>query len=307
MISVVAGIYIFNHPTSFEAYSASLNQVARGVHYYFLGEVFYTITAACLRVTVGLLLLRIASKRAQKITIYVTMILMVTISIAFLGIVIGQCTPVGNYWDYSPGAKGSCHIEHDVLPDAAYAYAAISFISDWILGLMPIWLLWNVQISRNKKTGIGLMLSLGLLCGVAAITRVVYIGKLDPKNFEANWIGLALCSVIEPGLGIIATSIAAFRPLFATQWFKSLGSKSSPTKDKISRWTSSSGDLGKKQREMPLNAGFTGMTLREMSNDIGESGNRHLNEEPGISVMYAVERMETIQEHMAREYPNVQY
>jgi hypothetical protein len=295
MISVVASIYVFNHPTSIEAYYAALIQVARGVHYFFLAEVFYTTTAACLRVTVGLLLLRIAHTRAQKITIYVTMILMVIISTAFLCLVIFQCTPVGYYWDYTPGAKGSCHIEKAVLPDAAYMYAAVSFISDWILGLMPIWLLWSIQISRNKKIGVGFMLSLGLLCGVAAITRTVYIGRLDAANFEANWIGLALCSVIEPGLGIIAASIAAFRPIFATQWFKSLSSKSSSARNTAKQWTIGSGpNLGKKEKEKTFDTGLTGTTLGQTQKDGSGSGDGNLDEEHGITVTYAVERRECV-------------
>ena len=301
MISVVASIYVFNHQTSPEAYYASLNEVSRGVHFFFLAEVFYTITAACLRVTVGLLLRRITHNRAQKITVYITMIIMVMFSITFLGLVIFQCTPVGYYWDYTPGAKGSCQIEHSVLSDAAYAYAGVSFVSDWILGLMPIWLLWTVKISRNKKIGVGLLLGLGLLCGVAAITRVVYVGRLDAQNFEANWIGLGLCSVIECGLGIIAASIAAFRPIFTTQWFRSLSLRSSSTRDKFDRWMRSGEDSGRsknKNKENTMNTGFTGSTLGKHLKDVSGSGEGGFDEEHGIRVMYAVERRESGQSQL---------
>jgi hypothetical protein len=52
-ISVTASIYVFNHPVTVEVFEASLDKVSRGVHYYYLAEVFYVITAAFLRVTVS--------------------------------------------------------------------------------------------------------------------------------------------------------------------------------------------------------------------------------------------------------------
>ena len=217
------------------------------------------------------------------------MISMVIISTAFLGVVIFQCIPVSWYWDYSPADanKGTC-VERNVLADTAYVHAGISFISDWILGLLPIWLLWNVQISRNKRVGIAFMLGLGLLCGVAAITRTVYIGKLDSANFERNWIGLALCSVIEPGLGIIASSIAAFRPIFAMQWFLSFASKASSARNTAKKWARSQPS---RKKEKVLNTAFTGTTLGDTLNaDGGGSTEGNLDEERDIRVRTQVER-----------------
>lgn len=213
---------------------------------------------------------------------------MVIISTAFLGVVIFQCIPVSWYWDYSPADanKGTC-VERNVLADTAYVHAGISFISDWILGLLPIWLLWNVQISRNKKIGVAFMLSLGLLCGVAAITRTVYIGKLDSANFKRNWISLALCSVIEPGLGIIAASIAAFRPIFAMQWFLSLASKASSARNTANKWTRSQPSWKKKKVLDTFTGTMLGDTLKA---DGSGSTEGEVDEERGIRVQTQVER-----------------
>ena len=51
----------------------------------------------------------------------------------------------------------------DVVGNAAYAHSAASFIADWVLGLLPIWLLWDVQISSQRKVGISALLGMGLL------------------------------------------------------------------------------------------------------------------------------------------------
>jgi hypothetical protein len=291
MVSVVASVYIFNHPVTIFEFELSLGQATIGTHYYYLAEVFYTITAAFLRITVGLLLLRIAHTRPQKITIYTAMTFMVLMSTAFLFFVIFQCNPVGYYWDWTPGAKGTCSNYH-ALTIAAYVFAGISFASDWALGLLPMWLLWNVQISRSKKFGVGVMLGLGLLCGVAAIVRVVYVSRLTRANFDLEWVGLGLCSVIEPGLGIIAASVAAFRPLFASQWFTTLTSRSSSTRKSTHRRMSSDRSA-KKQNEKTLDTGFTGTTLGEGPIDGSGSGEGGSDEEHGIRVHHKFERRES--------------
>ena len=87
---------------------------------------------------------------------------MVLTSLAFLFVVIFQCHPVEYYWTQWIFAKGSC-VSANVIADAAYAHSAVSFASDWILGLLPIWLLWKVQITTRRKAGISVLLGLGLL------------------------------------------------------------------------------------------------------------------------------------------------
>ena len=136
------------------------------------------------------------------------------------------------------------------------------------------------------------MLGLGLLCGVAAIVRVVYISRLTRTNFDLEWVGLALCSVIEPGLGIIAASIAAFRPLFATQWFTFLSSKSSSAKKSMHRWTTS-GRSSKQQKEKMLDTVCTGTTLGKGPKDGSASGEGDFDEEQGIRVHHQFERWES--------------
>lgn len=55
---------------------------------------------------------------------------------------------------------------------------AISFVADWTLGLIPIWLLWKVQISLKRKVGVAMLLGCGLLAGIAALARIPFIRDL---------------------------------------------------------------------------------------------------------------------------------
>ncbi len=50
-----------------------------------------------------------------------------------------------------------------VIPIATYAHSAVSFTADWILGLLPIALLYNLKMRTRTKASIVALLSLGLL------------------------------------------------------------------------------------------------------------------------------------------------
>jgi hypothetical protein len=44
-----------------------------------------------------------------------------------------------------------------------YAHGAISTWSDWTLGVLPIFLVWNLKMNPRTKVSVALILSLGAL------------------------------------------------------------------------------------------------------------------------------------------------
>ncbi|TAQ85777.1 hypothetical protein B7494_g5896 [Chlorociboria aeruginascens] len=192
----------FSNPPDYAHLFHSFNTISIGLHYFFLSVVFYVITTLLLRISVSILLLRIAQAKAQILIIHITMAVMILGSLTYLCFVIFQCNPVQFYWTKWIFGKGKC-VTKELFGAATYTHAGISFTTDWILGLLPIWLLWKVQISVQRKVGISLLLGMGLLCGLAAIIRVPYI----KKNLR---------------LQRSHPRLASFRPLFMTKRFQSL-------------------------------------------------------------------------------------
>jgi hypothetical protein len=195
------------------------------------------------RLSVGLLLIRISQTRAHKITIWIITGLMLATSISFFFVTMFQCRPISYFWNWSPTAVGKCG-RHTVLANVGYAHMTVSFIADWTLGLLPIWLLRDVPIDGKTKAGIAVLLGFGLLAGVAALARIPFIKQLlDTSKFFEDWIGLSVwydfsfrpetivtdmtSSIIEPGIGLLATSMAAFRVVFASEKWQSVTSKMS--------------------------------------------------------------------------------
>lgn len=51
----------------------------------------------------------------------------------------------------------------NVLAGITYAHCAMSAITDWVFGILPIFFVWNRQMNPRTKLSVVLILSLGFL------------------------------------------------------------------------------------------------------------------------------------------------
>jgi hypothetical protein len=136
--------------------------VPRALYYWWLCELFYTITTVFIRLSIAVFLLRICVKPIHKYIIYGTLAMVITFSTFYFFLVLFQCSPVTFFWGQYEGMKGSC-INPAAVPDASIAHSAVSFTADWILGLLPIALIYNLKMNGRTKVSVAGLLSLGLL------------------------------------------------------------------------------------------------------------------------------------------------
>ena len=75
-----------------------------------------------------------------------------------------QCSPPSYFWrgPVDPTAQGSC-LHKDVVPISTVVYSAVSAVSDWMLALLPIAMLWHVRINLQTKIGVAMLLGMGVL------------------------------------------------------------------------------------------------------------------------------------------------
>ncbi|KAI4267833.1 MAG: hypothetical protein LQ337_008164 [Flavoplaca oasis] len=95
---------------------------------------------------------------------------------------------------------------------------------DWLLANLPIVLLWNMQISTRKKSGICALMGLGYFSGACAIVRTVISDGVFKAGGLADFtwviIDLRIWGTVENLAGIIAATIPTPKPLYV----KELGS-----------------------------------------------------------------------------------
>jgi hypothetical protein len=147
------------------------------VQYFFFFEVFYCAAIIPIKASISFMLIRIASNRNTYVySLYVVSAMFVTMNLIALLYIIFQCQPVQFAWDTS--IKGGKCNPAQTLADIYYATTAVNIATDWFCALLPVPLLWNVQLNRNAKLSVGVILGLGALASLSACVRLVYTVNL---------------------------------------------------------------------------------------------------------------------------------
>ncbi|KAI1755164.1 hypothetical protein F4782DRAFT_527888 [Xylaria castorea] len=167
------------------------------------------------RISIALFLMRIAVRKWQRLVLHLIIGATAVMTVVYFFIVVFQCSPPSYFWQrMREGALGSCN--HAVAVEAAtLVWGSFAAAMDWMLGLLPIAILWHVRINRQSKVGIAAILSFGIIAGIALIVRLIYIMQTGPASHGVyGTLAVSISAVVELALGIIAGCIATLPPLF---------------------------------------------------------------------------------------------
>lgn len=115
-----------------------------------------------MRLSVLVTLLRIVSSPAYIYSLYITMFIVVVIGLEGVVFLLIQCKPVSYYWDKSHLDGGHCFSELTISRNVIVT-GCIAAYTDVFSAVLPILLLWNVQMNIRAKVLVCVMLSLGAL------------------------------------------------------------------------------------------------------------------------------------------------
>ncbi|KAK2002521.1 hypothetical protein LX36DRAFT_599342 [Colletotrichum falcatum] len=123
-------------------------------------------------------------------------------------VVIFRCAPIQRAW--TPTVPGTC------LDLTAFYYSAfvIKLLTDLVLFIQPIPIVWTLNVRVAKRIGIIFMLSLGLLACVISIIRVTYINAFD-SDVTFLVADPLLWSEVEVCALIICSGVPSLRPLIS--------------------------------------------------------------------------------------------
>jgi hypothetical protein len=97
-----------------------------------------------------------------------------------------------------------------------YTHAVLSALTDLFFLFLIYPVVSRTNLTPPEKRNVALLLALSTLGFVASVVRIKWISILVTHSldffYKAQW--LAIWSAIEPGLGIIASSLATLRPFF---------------------------------------------------------------------------------------------
>jgi hypothetical protein len=142
--------------------SARLKTVTDPCSQWFLfGSMNYTISVVPIKSSICVQLLRITSgiKRVYAYILYSVIALTTCTMIVRLVVWTTRCRPFAANWNPALGKCGST----EVVLQVSYFFSSVCILTDWVCAILPIFLLWNVQLSLRRKLQVGFVLSLGFL------------------------------------------------------------------------------------------------------------------------------------------------
>ncbi|KAF9698141.1 hypothetical protein EKO04_003882 [Ascochyta lentis] len=146
-----------------------------------------------------------------------------------------QCVPIAAAWDTRlrppPIGEGSAKcFSMQTFGRIGMFNSVINILTDFLLALLPVPLIWQLQLNLRTKISLILVLSLGLFACVAGIMKVRLNKTIlsDPNRFIYD--GYSMWNFVELDVGIIAGSLPAIKPLFNRFLDAARGLTSGPSK-----------------------------------------------------------------------------
>lgn len=162
------------------------------------------------KASIAVFLMRITPNRSHRLVIYCALGVSIFCGLVFFFVALFQCTPVSYFWTRT--GPGSC-ISIDIIINVVYAYSALSIVTDFTFTLLPVYLVWNLQMDRRVKFALIPILSMGCVASCAVAVRMAYLENFHSNDFLYSTTDIAIWSQIEMGLAIAAGSLATLRPL----------------------------------------------------------------------------------------------
>ncbi|APA08412.1 hypothetical protein sscle_03g031820 [Sclerotinia sclerotiorum 1980 UF-70] len=107
-------------------------------------------------------------------------------------------------------------------------HAASDVATDLIVLALPLPVIWNLHMTKERKIGLSLIFLLGLLSTAAGTARLVIVaediyetttGSRDVRGVETNAM---VWSYVEVGVGVVAACLPTLRPIFGSRTPESL-------------------------------------------------------------------------------------
>ncbi|PNS20109.1 hypothetical protein CAC42_5559 [Sphaceloma murrayae] len=125
--------------------------------------------------------------------------------LALLCIITFGCWPFAANWQVTPMAPWKCSFR----PQNLIGTAVLNTVTDALLLIIPVILLYQLKISLKKKLVIGIILSSGIFVIIAAIIRAVLSLSPSATAKDINSWG-----VRETIIGVFTVNVPILRPLF---------------------------------------------------------------------------------------------
>ncbi|KAL2864488.1 putative integral membrane protein [Aspergillus lucknowensis] len=177
----------------------------------FVCEILYTFSICFTKYSILLFYWRIFKKTSIRIPIYILTFLVTGWGLGVLFTTIFQCIPTRGFWDKSITAHCGVNINNFFIGNAVP-----NIITDWVLLILPLPYVWNIQRSAIQKTAIcGVFALGGFICIISIVRLIVMLEAYKVPSVDVTWVfvGPSTWTAVETNIGIVSACLPSLGPL----------------------------------------------------------------------------------------------
>ncbi|CAK7229056.1 hypothetical protein SEUCBS140593_007120 [Sporothrix eucalyptigena] len=159
-----SALYGVTHGVGTQGEGMNLEEASVGLRAWWLCEMLYAPVTLSVRTSVAVFLLQIAVQRVHRRIIVAVMVIFWVVTIPLFFIAVFQCRPVSYFWmqPFPTEPRGTCMDGH-VIFIVSIVHSVTSACCDWMLGILPIFMLWKIRLNVKTKLTLSILLSMGIL------------------------------------------------------------------------------------------------------------------------------------------------
>ncbi|KAF2124732.1 hypothetical protein P153DRAFT_370646 [Dothidotthia symphoricarpi CBS 119687] len=191
-------------------------------------EMNYMICTTLVKVSILCFYRRITGALTNSFVYWVwgAIIFCVVYCVLFILLIAFNCTPAAGFFNlYNPVwvAQHEVHCRDEGA--LVVAATTISTVIDFMVGLLPVSLVWKIQISKRQKLALCGIFGVGVVTCVCGIMRTYYAIKVYYFSYDITWWGYHgwVWTSLEADLGVICASGPALK-MFFLRYFRNPGS-----------------------------------------------------------------------------------
>jgi len=200
-----------------------------GLKWNFAGQVIYMWALPAVKISVGFFLLRIAPNKTYRRILQGVMVFTIAYTFVCFITLLLQCKNLAILWDAT--VQTTCWSQ-STLQGLSYTSCVVNILTDIFFAILPIPMLWNVQINARTRASLICIMGLGVFACAAGIVKSAFISNYG-KTGDFLWdsANLTIWYSVECNVGIVAACLPCLKPLFKRILESSFGYGSSSKKD----------------------------------------------------------------------------
>ncbi|KAF4633613.1 hypothetical protein G7Y89_g4507 [Cudoniella acicularis] len=201
--------------------------VATFLELLYFEQIFYILSPPMIKFSLLFLYKRIFLSKRFLVVVHTLMAIVGVWTLIMLFMGIFNCYPISAFWT----SEGKCFDFRNF----AIGYAVVNITTDMIIWVLPVPMVWKLQLPMGQKVGLTLIFVLGLFDCAAATTRLITsMLSLDSKDPTFDFQPGFIWSIIEPSVGIMCACLPTVRVIIVAvvpkSWRKAFAFTSRTTK-----------------------------------------------------------------------------